>query len=118
VEDTNGAPAGPLTDGEAVRPPATAATWRERWRLARDGASVLDDDMFSRADRLASLEDGTYVGELRDPTDLLSVAPLDDDRAVLELLPPPSGPPVILDETIGHAVQQARLPRPLKRARG
>jgi hypothetical protein len=118
VEDTNAPPAELLTDSEAVRPPATVATWRERWRLARDGASVLDDETLSRADRLASLEDGTYVGELRDPTGLPSAAALDDDRAILEFLPPPSGPPVILDETIGHAVQQAQFSQPLKRARG
>jgi len=117
VEDTSGAPAELLTESEAVRPAATVATWRERWRLARDGESVLDDDTLSRADRLASLEDGTYVGELRDPMGLPSAAPLDDDRAILEFLPPPSGPPVILDETIGYAVEHAQS-RPLKRARG
>jgi hypothetical protein len=117
VADGVGAPDPVPIDSEAVRPPATVATWRERWRLARDGESALDDDMLSRADRLASLEDGTYVGELRDPTGPPSAAPLDDERVALELLPPPEGPPVILDETIGHAVEQARS-RPLKRARG
>jgi len=102
-------------DSETFRPPPTLAGWRERWRLARDGESPLDDDVLSRADRLASLEDGTYVGELRDGPELPA---LDDERAVLELLPPPAGPPVILDETIGQAVEQARVRRPLKRARG
>ena len=48
VADGVGAPDQVPTDSEAVRPLATVATWRERWRLARDGASALDDDMLSR----------------------------------------------------------------------
>jgi len=105
----------PAEDG-APRPPATVSSWRERWRLARDGASALDDDMLSRADHLASLEDGTYVGELRDGLDLPPSSPPNDDARALEFLPPPAGPPVILDDTIGRAVEQATSRRLFKRA--
>jgi hypothetical protein len=104
--------------------------------VVRDGTSPVDDDVYSSAHRLASLEDGTYVDGLRDPTTPYpadhqsqgdgaiganmfgartpqpeTTPPItvhDGDDVGLEFLPPPTGPPVIAAETIGRPAQRIR----------